>query len=77
MPIVYTVEQIRAITAPIASAHGVKSLTLFGSYARGEATEDSDIDLLVDCGTVRSAFQRGGLYADLSDGLKKDLEKMV
>lgn len=71
---VYTVEQIRAIAAPIAAAHGVRSLALFGSYARGEATEESDIDLLVDCGAIRSAFQMGGLYADLSDGLGKGLD---
>ena len=43
---VYTVEQIRSIASPIAQAYGVKSLSLFGSYARGEATDDSDIDLL-------------------------------
>ena len=70
----YTVEQIRRIAAPIALAYGVKSLSLFGSYARGEATDDSDIDLLVDCGAVRSAFQMGGLYADLSEGLGKALD---
>ena len=71
---IYTIEQIRRIAAPIAHAYGVKSLSLFGSYARGEATEDSDIDLLVDCGAVRSAFQMGGLYADLSEGLGKPLD---
>ena len=71
---VYTIEQIRSIAAPIARAHGVRSLSLFGSYARGEATESSDIDILVDCGAVRSAFQMGGLYADLSESLGKPLD---
>lgn len=71
---VYTIEQIRRIAAPIAQSYGVKSLSLFGSYARGEATEDSDIDMLVDCGAIRSAFQMGGLYADLSEGLGKSLD---
>jgi len=71
---VYTVEQIKHITAPIAQAYGVKSLSLFGSYARGEATENSDIDLLVECEAIRSAFQMGGLYADLSEGLGKTLD---
>ena len=74
---VYTVEQIKYITAPIAQAYGVKSLSLFGSYARGEATENSDIDLLVECGAIRSAFQMGGLYADLSEGLGKTLATHV
>lgn len=71
---IYTPEQIRDIAAPIARAYGVKSLSLFGSYARGEATDNSDIDLLVDCGAIRSAFQMGGLYADLSEGLGKSLD---
>lgn len=71
---VYTVEQIRKIAVPIAASYGVKSLSLFGSYARGEATDDSDVDLIVDCGAVRSAFQMGGLYADLSEGLGKTLD---
>lgn len=71
---IYTIEQIRNIAAPIAQSYGVKSLSLFGSYARGEATESSDIDLLVDCGAIRSAFQMGGLYADLSESLGKSLD---
>ena len=71
---VYTIEQIRRIATPIARSYGIKSLSLFGSYARGEATEDSDIDLIVDCGDIRSAFQMGGLYADLSEGLGKPLD---
>lgn len=71
---VYTVEQIRKIAVPIAASYGVRSLSLFGSYARGEATDDSDVDLIVDCGAVRSAFQMGGLYADLSEGLGKTLD---
>ena len=71
---IYTVEQIRRIAAPIAAAYGVKSMRLFGSYARGEANENSDVDLLIDRGGIRSGFVLGGLYADLRDGLKKDLD---
>ena len=71
---IYTVEQIRSIAAPIARSYGVNSLSLFGSYARGEATDDSDIDILVDCGAIHSAFQMGGLYADLSERLGKELD---
>ena len=72
--VIYTTEQIREITAPIAATHGVKSMSLFGSYARGEATENSDVDLLIERGAVRTAFQMGGLYADLSESLGKELD---
>ena len=71
---IYTIDQIRRIAAPIAAAYGVKSVRLFGSYARGEATEHSDVDLLVDRGSVRSGFALGGLYADLRDSLHKELD---
>ncbi len=71
---VYTTEQIRSITAPIAAIYGIKSMSLFGSYARGEATEKSDVDILIERGAIRTAFQMGGLYADLSEGLKKELD---
>lgn len=57
--VVYTIEQIRDIAVPIARSYGVSSLSLFGSYACGEATEDSDIDII------------GGLWRDpqcLSNG---------
>ena len=71
---IYTTEQIRQIIAPIATSYGVKSMSLFGSYARGEATEESDVDILVDRGAIRTAFQMGGLYADLSESLGKPLD---
>ncbi len=71
---IYTIDQIRRIAAPIAAAYGVKSMHLFGSYARGEATEHSDVDLLIDRGSIRSGFVLGGLYADLRDGLRKSLD---
>lgn len=74
---VYTIEQIRRIATPLARAYGIKSMRLFGSYARGEATESSDIDLLIDRGDIRSGFLLGGLYADLKDGFQKDLDMVT
>ena len=41
---IYTIDEIRRIAAPIAARHGVAALYLFGSYARGEATPESDLD---------------------------------
>ena len=41
---------------------------LFGSYARGDANKDSDIDLRIDKGAIRG-LQMGGLAADLEDAL--------
>ena len=71
---VYTNEQIREIAAPIAASYGVKSLSLFGSYARGEANEESDVDLLLDRGNGVRGWEIGGLYTDLSEALGKELD---
>ena len=42
---IYTIEEIKQKAIPIAQEYGVDSMSLFGSYARGEASEDSDLDL--------------------------------
>ena len=44
---IYTLSQIKEKTVPVCRAWGVTRLLLIGSYARGEATEDSDVDLVV------------------------------
>lgn len=53
---IYAVNEIQAIIRPILRDHGVSRAYLFGSYARGEATEQSDIDLRIDGGRIRSMF---------------------
>ena len=52
--------------------YGVKSIGLFGSYARGEATPQSDIDLVVDMPSSFSAFF--GLKAYLETHLQKHVD---
>ena len=48
--------------------HGAQRVYLFGSYARGDMTADSDIDLRIDKGAIRGlAF--AGLLGDLEDAL--------
>ena len=41
---ILTMDEIRERVRPICEAYKVKKLFLFGSYARGEATEESDVD---------------------------------
>lgn len=41
-------EDIKETVAPILNEFGIKYCYLFGSYARGEAKEKSDVDLLID-----------------------------
>lgn len=74
---IYTIDEIKSIVAPIAAAHDVGRIYLFGSYARGEATASSDIDLRVDKGKLKGLFALGALYADLEDSLEKQLDLLT
>ena len=56
----------------------MKAVYVFGSYARGEAQADSDVDILVDTtdsGLFGLAY--GGLYGDLKDALEKDIDMVT
>ena len=73
---IYSICEIQQRIAPVAKQYGVKAVFLFGSYARGETREDSDIDLLVDTsGTnLRTLLSLGALYCDLEAALQKPIE---
>ena len=49
----------------LASVHGATNIRVFGSVARGEADERSDVDFLVDMRSGRSLLDLGGLQEDL------------
>lgn len=66
-------EQIRRI----AERHGVVSIRVFGSVARGEAGPESDVDFLVDVGPKTSAWFPAGLIVDLEDLLGRRVEVVV
>jgi predicted nucleotidyltransferase len=51
----------------IARKHGVGRISIFGSFARGEATEKSDIELLIDVEGPTPSWFPGGLVADLEE----------
>ncbi|MDR1320739.1 MAG: nucleotidyltransferase domain-containing protein [Gracilibacteraceae bacterium] len=71
---VYSIEQIRERIAPVAQSYEVGRVMLFGSYARGEATEDSDIDLHVWRRNLRGLFELSGFMLDLKDALGKEVD---
>jgi hypothetical protein len=53
----------------IAAEHGARNIRVFGSVARGEARDDSDIDFLVDTGPVTSSWFPAGMVLDLEEVL--------
>ncbi len=64
----------RAEILEIAAKHGAYNVRIFGSVARGEADECSDVDFLIDAGPKRSPFFPGGLVMDLQELLGRDVD---
>ena len=60
-----TLDELRATKRDailaIAARHGVSGIRVFGSFARGEARNDSDLDLLIEAGPARTPFFPGGM----------------
>ena len=71
-----SVNEIKKIVSEVAEQYGAERVYLFGSYARGEARDDSDIDLHVYKGDIRG-FKMGGFYADLEEKLEKKIGLVV
>ena len=68
-------EKIKADVAELAKEYGAENVFLFGSYARGDATSESDIDLRIDKGDIRGLIRLAGLHIALEEklGHKVDL----
>lgn len=68
------IELLRSHAAELARM-GVTEVSLFGSIARNEATEASDVDVLIDTRGTLSLFELGGVQAYLEDllGMRVDL----
>ena len=67
--------EIKNAIQKFAISYPVKSIDLFGSYAVGENTDASDIDLLVEFDkNVASLFDLIGLKLDIEDALMKNVD---
>ena len=52
----FTFEEIKEKAIPIAQKYGIEELSLFGSYAKNEQKEDSDVDFFIESGELRGYF---------------------
>lgn len=58
----------------ISAAHGAQNVRVFGSVSRGEAQEQSDIDLLVEMQAGRSLFDLVALGQELEELLGRRVD---
>ena len=72
----YTKSEIANRIKPIAERYAIPEVYLFGSHARGDASETSDIDILIkrSGSAIHSAFDMGGLFNDLRNALGQEVD---
>jgi predicted nucleotidyltransferase len=61
----------------LAAKHGARNVRVFGSVARDEADENSDLDLLVDMEPDRTLLDLGGLQYDLEQLLGRKVDVLT
>ena len=71
---ILTIKQIKTIIKPILIKHGIKNINLFGSYARGEANANSDVDIYCDKGKIKNIIEQEKLIEELQESLNKDVD---
>jgi len=71
---VRTISDIQPIIAELAKKYGAQRIYLFGSYARGDMKETSDLDLRIDKGRIKG-LELASLLLELEDtlGMSVDL----
>ena len=73
-PSVLTIKQIKTRMLPVMAKHGIHEVFLFGSYARGEATNKSDIDIYCESGDIKTLIDQGFLEDELEEALGKEVD---
>ena len=73
---IYSLEEIAELIAPVARKYNIPKVYVFGSYARGEATADSDVDLMIEVGNLRGLEVIGALE-DFKNVLKKPVDMIT
>lgn len=69
---ILSIEKIKEIISPILAENDIELCILFGSYARGSATEKSDIDLLIKTKLKGLSFY--GLFDQIKEALHKKID---
>lgn len=71
---ILTIKQIKQLIKPVISKYQIEEVFLFGSYARGEANSDSDVDIYCSRGKIRSLYDLVDFKEDLENALHKKVD---
>ena len=73
----YTIDELRMIITPIAEKYEISKVYLFGSFARGDYTGESDIDIRIDKGNMKGMFALCGFYSEVSQALERKVDVLT
>ena len=73
-PSVLKLVTIKSVLKETLGKHQIKEIYLFGSYARGEASEQSDVDILCEKGDISTLIEQGKLEEELENRLGKKVD---
>ncbi len=68
------ITQIKKLTEPIFKKYGVEKAYVFGSYARGDYNEESDIDIIIVAKNIRSLLVIGAILEALKQVLQREVD---
>lgn len=74
---ILSLDALRYLVRPIAKRNRLQSVFVFGSYARGEATSESDVDLMIEGGDIQTADDFFSISKQLSDVLGKEVDLVM
>ena len=74
---IYTIDEIKTMFADVAPEYDVERIYLFGSYARGEATEKSDIDLYIPELPDKMGIKYFAMLERLKEITQKDIDMIT
>ena len=73
-PSILTIKQIKDKVRPILARHNIKEAYLFGSYSRGEANRNSDVDIYCEEGDVTTMWKLSAFCDELREALGKKVD---
>ena len=72
---IYRLDEISRMVAPVAADFGIRKMSVFGSYARGDESENSDIDFhVIDRGALRGLIQLAAFELALEEQFNRKVD---
>ena len=71
---ILTIKQIKERIKPVIDKHGIDEVYLFGSYSRGEANSNSDVDIYCSSGDLKSLLDEVSFIEELESALSKKVD---